>query len=186
MAPGGRNAGAARAAAKGSEEGVKARFRQAESEAIAATGSDVRLLAAGQKPDSAGVTKVSSKVALIRPEPNSTLPDAGFRTRLLGLNNGGASAKAATQRVISTGASGAQRTADDHRHAKDPASGASGFRVVADLQDAVAGGDAGQRDEVTAPLHRQRLPRTARQAEHAANQLPADVGHDQTASTAER
>jgi hypothetical protein len=49
---------------------------------------------------------------------------------------------------------------------------------VADLQDAVAHRDAGQRDEADQRRHRQRLARQP-QAEHRADQRQRDVGHDQ-------
>jgi hypothetical protein len=49
--------------------------------------------------------------------------------------------------------------------------------VVADLEDAVARGDAGQRDEAHQRRHRQRLAGNP-QRDHAADQGQRDVAHD--------
>ena len=49
--------------------------------------------------------------------------------------------------------------------------------VVTDLEDAVAGADAGERDEADHRGHRQRLAREP-QRDHAADQGQRDVGHD--------
>jgi hypothetical protein len=129
-------------------------------------GTDVQACPNSQ--NSTGVSSVSSNVELTSPPKITTA--TGCRISLPGASaasSSGVSAKAATSAVISTGVSRSSEPRTIMAWPKARPRTAQ-VDVVADLEDAVARGNAGQRDEA----HHGWPPTGSRPASHIATTLP--------------
>ena len=125
-----------------------------------------------------GVRKVSSSVALIRPPKIVTA--TGCRISLPGVAasiSSGTSATPADSAVISTGVSRSSAAAHDEVAAERHAFVQRQIDVVADLQDAVARRDAGQRDEADHAGDRERLAGDPERRDRA-DQRERHAAHD--------